>query len=358
MSSIGCPDLKSNTEDHLDDYLNKVRALVEEEILYFVPKERRTAGLYELMLDYPLRKGKALRPAICLAVCQAEGGILGDALPTAAVLELYHNAFLIHDDVEDESLRRRNEPTLHQKIGVPAAINVGDAMLAIAMRPLLENTQRVGLGKALNIFELVARMARESAEGQMLELQWRNSNQLPTSRDYIRMVYKKTSWYSFIAPAMAGATLANCQVDRLSSWRNIMLLLGIGFQIVDDYLNLYGDAKIGKESHGDLWEGKMTLILISALQRARADEQRRVIEILAKPRPDLNSTDLEGFKNEEEVLWIAQLIDHYDGADMALLTAQRYAAMAYQRFLKLDIAKSRHWDFLDNLFDYITRREL
>jgi geranylgeranyl diphosphate synthase type II len=88
------------------------------------------------MLDYPLREAKALRPAMCIATCRALGGSTEGVLQSATVLELYHNAFLIHDDVEDESEKRRDGTTLHRAHGVPVAINVGDGMLALALEPL------------------------------------------------------------------------------------------------------------------------------------------------------------------------------------------------------------------------------
>lgn len=113
-----------------------------------------------------------LRPALAIAACRAFGGSMAAILPTAAVLELYHNAFLIHDDVEDQSHLRRSEATLGRLYGAPMAINVGDGLLAVTMDPLLDNTARIGLGKALKILKLVARMARETAEGQMIELRW------------------------------------------------------------------------------------------------------------------------------------------------------------------------------------------
>ena len=91
-------------------------------------------------MEYPLREAKGLRPALCIATCRALGGSLEAVLPSAAVLELYHNAFLIHDDVEDGSERRRGMPTLHRDHGAPIAINVGDAMLGLALSPLLDNT--------------------------------------------------------------------------------------------------------------------------------------------------------------------------------------------------------------------------
>ena len=94
-------------------YLEECRELVLDEIRDIVPADTRESGqLYELMLDYPLRAAKALRPALCVATCRALGGQLQSVLRSAAVLELYHNAFLIHDDVEDNSEMRRRGVSL------------------------------------------------------------------------------------------------------------------------------------------------------------------------------------------------------------------------------------------------------
>ena len=133
---------------------------------------------------------------------QACGGKLEDGLDTAAALEMFHNAFLIHDDVEDASESRRGYPTLHRKYGVPIATNVGDALNMLAMRTLLRNTETIGLERALTIIYEVERMARESTEGQSLELDWVHGSRRPVrTRDYFLMTYKKTCWYLHRADA-------------------------------------------------------------------------------------------------------------------------------------------------------------
>ncbi len=136
--------------------------------------------------------GKALRPALSIAACLGLGGHLEAVLPTAATLELYHNAFLIHDDIEDESWWRRGKPTLHIDHGVPIAINVGDAMLSLSLQPLLDNVERVGLGPALRILRAVAKMTRLTVDGQALELDWVRSNRWRLNdADYLKMVELK-----------------------------------------------------------------------------------------------------------------------------------------------------------------------
>ncbi len=288
----------------LDGYLDECRRMTLTELeLTLGRADSRARDLYQLMLDYPLRQGKALRPALCIATCRALGGSLERVSRSAAVLELYHNAFLIHDDIEDGSEKRRDRPTLHREHGTAVAINVADAMLASALEPLLDNTRLMGLGPALKVLRIVARMARESAEGQSTELMWitRGAWQLP-DRAYLRMVHQKTGWYTFIAPMTVGAIAAGA--DELTSMRlrRLATSMGIAFQIQDDILNLVGDeAAYGKELRGDLWEGKHTLILIHALRHASDDERRHALHILGKPRPTERSDTYGRLETTERI---------------------------------------------------------
>ncbi|MBN9159896.1 MAG: phosphoesterase [Myxococcales bacterium 68-20] len=270
-------------------YLRDCRTLAVEEIQRFVPRDTALGPvLYDLVLDYPLRDAKGLRPALCLAACRALGGAESAALPTAAVIELYHNAFLVHDDIEDGSERRRDSPTLHREHGVAIAINVGDAMLALALEPLLDNTRLIGLGKSLRILQVVAQMARETAEGQAMELDWvRHPTRDVTDDDYRQMVVKKTGWYSFIAPVTLGAIIAGATSEQIATLHRFAEELGIAFQIRDDVLNLEGDeVRYGKESCGDLWEGKRTLMLLHMMRSVSPEDRREVTRILAAPRPE------------------------------------------------------------------------
>ncbi len=244
-------------------------------------------SLYELILDYPLRGGKALRPALSIATCLGLGGHLEAILPTAATLELYHNAFLIHDDIEDESWRRRGKPTLHIDHGIPIAVNVGDAMLSMSLQPLLDNVERVGLGPGPAHPARRRQMTRQTVDGQALELEWVRSNTWRLDdADYLAMVELKTSWYSFITPLQVGAIAAGVGPEQLAPLESLGRHLGAAFQITDDLLNLRADPEeYGKEIGGDLWEGKRTLMLLHALRCAEPDDRDRAVQMLAKRRP-------------------------------------------------------------------------
>ena len=262
----------------LDDYLATCKEACDGEIgRLYGPAERGSNGLYDLILDYPLRGGKALRPALSIATCLGLGGHLEAVLPTAATLELYHNAFLIHDDIEDESWTRRGKPTLHIDHGIPIAVNVGDAMLSLSLQPLLDNVERVGLGPALRILRAVSHMTRRTVEGQALELDWvRNNTWQLDDADYLKMVELKTSWYSFITPLQVGAVAAGAGPEQLEPLEALGRHLGAAFQITDDLLNLRADPEdYGKEIGGDLWEGKRTLMLLHAMRNATPDDQTR-----------------------------------------------------------------------------------
>ena len=375
-------------------YLAECRRLVLSEIERIVPRKTSFGSvLYELMLDYPMREAKTLRPSLCIAACRALGGSLEGVLPSAAVLELYHNAFLIHDDVEDESLLRRGAPTLHDRYGIPIAINVGDAMLALALAPLLDNTRLLGLGKALRILAAVGEMARHTAEGQALELSWiRAATWQIVDADYLRMVHKKTTWYSFLTPVTIGAIVANANPAQLRGLRLFATALGAAFQIQDDVLNLAANpADYGKDILGDLWEGKHTLVLLHALRSATPLERARAHSILRLPRrrpsehggleelvrqlegsgdlsasgrcallAHLSSTGAaRAGKSEPDIEYLMGLIARYDSLGYARAVARRHALRA-RRSLQAVVGLRRettHHQFLEGLLDFVVSRD-
>jgi geranylgeranyl diphosphate synthase type II len=375
----------------LEDYLAACKEVCDREIeRLYAPGQRGAQGLYGLILDYPLRGGKALRPALSIATCLGLGGHLEAILPTAATLELYHNAFLIHDDIEDESWWRRGKPTLHIDHGIPIAVNVGDAMLSMSLQPLLDNVERVGLGPALRILRAVAHMTRRTVEGQALELDWvRNNTWQLGDADYLDMVELKTSWYSFITPLQVGAVAAGAGPDQLEPLEALGRHIGAAFQITDDLLNLRADPQeYGKEIGGDLWEGKRTLMLLHAMRNAAPEDQDRAVQILAKRRPaadsELQLDDLldrliaagelsrqgraqisahlagqasSGSKNLDEVRWLYSLMQRVGSFQHARNVAAHHARAAAAILAGLDWwPPSRHRDMLSGLIDYVHGR--
>jgi geranylgeranyl diphosphate synthase type II len=305
----------------LSEYGEAVRVVLCD---YLRPKEPRR-HLYSLVADYPRRGGRMLRPSLCIATARAFGAGLDDAVRTAAALELLHNAFLVHDDIEDGSDQRRGRPTLHAQHGIPIAINVGDALTLLGLRALVDNRKALGLRLAMRVLEEALRMAQETVEGQAIELGWRqdNANHLEDS-DYLEMTLKKTCWYTTIFPSRAGALIGTRDEIDLDRFTRFGFFLGAAFQIQDDLLNLVGDGRrYGKELGGDLLEGKRTLMLIHLLRTAASEERTRLDKLLGVARNE---------RSAAEVRWIRERMDDHGSLDYARGVAHALAGAARHEF--------------------------
>jgi geranylgeranyl diphosphate synthase, type II len=337
----------------LEPQLASYRALVAPLVRQAIPDREPKRHLYDLIAGQLAREGKGIRPALCLATCRAFGGDQERALPSAAAIELLHNGFLVHDDIEDDSEYRRDRPTLHRQYGIPLAINVGDAMNAMSVRLLRQNLTLLGPRLATRIFDEFDHMSIETIEGQAMELGWIRDNDCGTTEeDYLLMVLKKTGWYSFIQPARIGALIADPARSDLDGFNRFGYYLGTAFQIQDDVLNLTGDRrKYGKEIGGDLLEGKRTLILAHLLRHSDAQERERLRTFLAKPR---------GQRVPREVAWIYELIRRYGSLEYAREAARALAEGA-ARELEIAYADAQpgpDLDFVRSLLDYMVSREV
>jgi geranylgeranyl diphosphate synthase type II len=339
--------------------LAEARDTVLDEIRRLLERNRLTGygPLYDLVEDYPFREGKGLRPAILLSSAQAAGGRVDEAQGSAAALELYHNAFLVHDDVEDGSDYRRGRITMLRAHGAAVAVNVGDATNVLAMQLLLHNVERIGVHKSLLVLREVERMARESVEGQAIELQWIADRRFDLADDdYVRMAHKKTCWYTVIAPLRIGTLCGHpagvgfpLEADLLPLVE-LGHLAGIAFQVADDLLNLEADQGLyGKEIGGDLWEGKRTVMLIHFLRTAREATRRRAIKIVETPRED---------KEPEDVAWLFQAMQEAGSLAYGHTFAQEYA----QRALEVDARPLPYFGdgdnrrFLREMLSYVVER--
>jgi len=294
-----------------------------------------------------------LRPALLLATCSAFGGDVEDALPSAVALELLHNAFLVHDDIEDGSLFRRDHPTLYIEHGTPIAINVGDAMNSLSIVSLTENIPVLGADLAYRIFHEAHHLVLQSVEGQALELGWTRDNAFDlTEDDYLRMVLKKTCWYTCIHPCRIGALIGTRGAIDANRFNLFGFLLGAAFQIQDDILNLIGDRDVyGKEILGDLWEGKRTLMLVHALRACTDDERAELGRVFSVGREQ---------RTERDVQWVFRLFERYGSIDAA---RARLRAMVDGALSEFDIAfgdapASADRDFIRNLVPFLGDRDI
>ena len=274
-------------DNDLDESMAACKQLVVDEILRLVPNKRPRRDLYDLMRDYVQRPGKGLRPTLVIATCLALGGRIDDGVRAAAALEMFHNGFLVHDDIADESTHRRGLPTLHEAHGIGLAVNAGDAMHLFAVDMTLSNLATLGLARTLGLIHEILHMCRETVEGQAIELGWIRRNVVPRrDADYSLMSTKKTGWYTCISPCRIGAVAAGVtEPALLDRFNEAFRLIGIAFQIQDDILNLIGDTELyGKEALGDLLEGKRTVMMMHLFRSSPPEVVRRMTEINGTPR--------------------------------------------------------------------------
>jgi geranylgeranyl diphosphate synthase type II len=332
----------------LEEYGALTRAALQE----WLPKEEPKRYLYDLVADYPARGGKMLRPCLCLATAVAFGANRQDALRAAVSIELLHNALLVHDDIQDESDERRGQPTLHAIHGVPLAINAGDAMGFFSLRPLLQNSLRLGSRLTLRILEEADRMAQESAEGQALELGWQRDNAMDLDDgDYLEMVLKKTCWLTSIYPLRIGALIGTRRAHLdLAPFLRFGFYLGAAFQIQDDVLNLIGDDRYGKEINGDILEGKRSLMLLHLLREARPALRKQLETFLAKPREK---------RAAAEVSRIRSAMERYGSIAYAQEIARGLADAARHEFDHAfqHVPDTRDRRFIEALIRYVIERE-
>ena len=335
------------------DYFNK---LTYKRINHLLEKRNYKSNLlYRILPEYPSRRGKGIRPSLCLASCMASGGNVMDALNSAAAIELFHNAFLIKDDIEDGSEFRRKQETIVSKYGSSIAINVGDALAVLAINLLLENVEKVGVSKALRVLSEVQKMAKNAVEGQAMELEWIRKNEWNiANRDYYLMCNKKTSWYTAAVPCRVGTIIGSSTVDRdnLESITKFGLNLGMGFQIQDDILNLIGNvSEYGKEINGDLLEGKRTLMMIILFKNAASIEKDRIVHISRKKRNSKTQRDIE---------YLRDLMDKYSCIQKSANISQSFIQKAIQV-----LEKECNWienkdikSFLRDMAKYVVERHI
>jgi geranylgeranyl diphosphate synthase, type II len=249
--------------------------------------------LYDPVRSFTMGRGKGLRPALCLAACEAFGGSAEPARLSAAAVELLHAAFLIHDDIEDGSEKRRGTLTLHVEHGVPIALNVGDALAILCLRPLLDNVSILGSRLARDVFTEFQVTMERTVEGQAIELGWRHDNVTDlTPLDYLDMILRKTCAYTTILPLRVGALIGSLGSANLDAITEFGFAIGAAFQIQDDLLDLRSGEPYGKDVLGDIREGKRTLMLLHFLRVAGPHDRARVVAFLNRPRESRSAGDI------------------------------------------------------------------
>lgn len=299
--------------------------------------------LYDPLRTFSDNAGKRHRPLICLLACEAVGGDPLKAWPSAAAIEHFHTAALIHDDIEDSSLTRRDQPCMHITEGLGLAVNAGDLALALVCGTVIDDDGLEDDIKLRVLGELVA-MTTRTIEGQALDIGWARDNRFDLSvEDYLVMANHKTAFYSGAIPLAVGAMIGGGSVTQVEALRDFGMASGLAFQIQDDVLNLVGTKESTKKDfRSDLTEGKRTLVAIHALQTSTRRE--RLLELLSA-RP----TDTTELQEIVDIMQAAGSIDY------ARDYARELIVGAKERLTEA-VPESRARTLLLSMADFFVRR--
>ncbi|MCX7795542.1 MAG: polyprenyl synthetase family protein [bacterium] len=272
---------------------------IEEELLSFfhkLPNDNLTniiryhmGWLNKNFMPEDSYKGKRLRPVLCGLICKITGGKLEESYPAGIALELTHNFSLVHDDIQDKDTLRRGRETVWSIWGASQGINVGDAMISLAHKAILDS----GLDyyKKCRLIDILDTAIFKLCQGQFMDVDFETRQDVDIE-EYLLMIQGKTC-SMFEASAEMGAVISERE-DLIERLILITRNLGLGFQILDDILGLWGDPKVtGKPVGSDLRQNKKTYPIILGL----------------KERPEIKDIVLDKGKTEKDIECITQLLD-------------------------------------------------
>lgn len=234
-----------------------------------------SGSIYEPMRYVLASGGKRLRATLVLLACDAVGGRSRAAVDAAAAIEILHNFTLVHDDIMDRAALRRGKPTIHRKWDQNTAILTGDEMIAHAYNIIL-NTRSEHF---TNILQRFTTAFVEVCEGQALDKAFESRNDVALS-EYLLMIKKKTSRLISAATEI-GALIGGGSERMVKALRVFGERLGMAFQIQDDLLDITGSTrKFGKTIGGDIFEGKKTFLLLTALEASRGNDRKTLMKVV------------------------------------------------------------------------------
>jgi octaprenyl-diphosphate synthase len=256
---LDTPASAAVTADPIESAMRQVDALIRERL-------RSEVALIDQISGYIIGAGgKRIRPRLVLLFSEALGHVGPARLELAAIVEFIHTATLLHDDVVDESALRRGRATANAAFGNAASVLVGDFLYSRAFQMM------VSVGR-MRVLEVLADATNVIAEGEVLQLMNMHDPDLAVD-EYLRVIRYKTAKL-FEASARLGAVLGEAPPEVEEAAAEFGRSLGTAFQLIDDLLDYEGHTdELGKNVGDDLREGKPTLPLLLAMERAGADDR-------------------------------------------------------------------------------------
>ena len=322
-----------------EDYNGRVQEINENLMRAFdVIQDKNLKGA---MSHYPAAGGKRLRPLLATIACEAVGGKPEAAMPFGIALEMVHNFTLVHDDVMDEDDTRRGIKTVHAAYGIPEAILSGDALFARAFEVALESDAKDS--DLVRLIEILARSVRLLAEGQQLDMDFEDAKRV-TSDEYTKMIELKTA-VLYQAAAQGGAICGGATTSQEKALAEYGRLLGLGFQIWDDVLDLLSDQEtFGKPVLNDIRNGKKTLIVVQALEDLSGPERTEFLSILG--RKDAS---------KEKLVRARDILDEVGAIDHATKVADGLIKQAKEQLSAIN--DSKHRTALLAFADFMVKRK-
>jgi len=287
-----------------------------------------------------VKSGKRIRPLSCLLTCAAIGGNWQQAIPAAAAIELLHNFSLIHDDIEDAGLTRRGRDTVWKIWGIEQAINIGDAMFALAhlaMNRLIEH------GVTADIVIQALRRFDETSihltQGQHADMDFETRNHV-TVEEYVAMITGKTAVMLALCTEL-GALIAGAAPQIVQHYHQFGRSLGLAFQIIDDILGIWGDENLtGKSAATDILTKKKTFPVLYGLSQSR----------------ELQTLYANNEANDSFVINVVNLLDQYGAYDYARQTALTHSQNALSH-LESAQPQGPHGEALFQLANTLLKRD-
>lgn len=284
------------------------------------------SSLYD-PIHYIMRLGgKRLRPLLVLLSYSLYKNDTRRVVPVAATVEAFHNFTLLHDDIMDNAPLRRGKKTVHEKWNVSTAILSGDVMLVKVYEQLLKVDQKL-LQTVLARFN---QCATEVCEGQQWDMEF-EKKKMVSERDYIEMIRQKTAVLLGFSLELGGI-LAGASPPDQKKLRTVGVDMGIGFQLMDDWLDVFADGKkFGKQVGGDIIANKKTFLLINALSAAKGADKLELNKWLTKSK----------FNQREKVATVTGLYNKLNVGEKTQRKIDHYFKRALSTLDQLDVTENK-----------------
>lgn len=321
------------------EFLQQYQEIVEQGIEKYMFKDK-PRELYEPMNYIINHRGKRLRPIMVLMACDLFGGDIKKALKPSLAIEYFHNFTLIHDDIMDEAPLRRNVPTIHTVYGLNTGILSGDGLLLKAYK-FFEDLEPQLYKACVRVFTHTGLLL---CEGQQYDINFETQDNV-TFEEYIRMITYKTGVLS-ASSFEIGALIAGAPFRDAKNIFNFGKHIGIAFQIMDDYLDVFGDQKnFGKQHAGDIVENKKTVLYLMAREHGTEEESKELDFWYSK------KTD-----NIDKVYGVEKIFRRTKVDEKTLRLVEKHNEIAHDYLMKIDISEEKKKPFIE-LANYLLRRD-